>query len=93
MGDSKPATIDGNNNDGVKRANTRLEHDNIPGAHVLEEKEEWFYQWADNYDVWNNHSYTPTKGNGLESLHTFTGDTGVFKLTKTKHNGNPSSYG
>ena len=54
MGKLKPAAVDQNNNDGVKRASTGLEPDNIPGAYVLEEKEEWFYQLADNYDVWNN---------------------------------------
>ena len=70
----------------MKCANTGLEPNNILGAHVLEEKEEWFYQLADNYDVWNN-SYTPTKGNEMGGSHTFTGDTGVFNLTKTKHNG------
>ena len=36
MGDLKPADVDGNNNDGVKRASTELEPNNIPGAHILE---------------------------------------------------------
>ena len=86
MGDLKPADVDKNNNDCVKRANTGLEPNNIPGAHVLEQKEEWFYQLADNYDVWNNDSCTLTKGNEVGGSHTFTGDTGVFNPTKTKHN-------
>ena len=37
--------------------------------------------------MWNNDSYTPTKGIKMNGSHTFTGDTGVFNLTKTKHNG------
>ena len=86
MGELKPADVDENNNDGVKRANTGLKSNNILGAHALEENEEWFYQLTDKYDVWNNHSYTPTKGNELGGSHTFTGDTSVFKLIKTKHN-------
>ena len=83
----KPVVVDENNNDGMKRAHTGLEPNNILGAHVLEEKEELFCQWAANYNLWNNHSYTSTKGNELEGSHTFTGATGVFNLTKTKHNG------
>ena len=87
IGKLKPVIIDENNNDGMKRANTGLEPNNILGAHVLEEKEKWLYQWTGNYDVWNNHSYTPTKGNELGDSHIFTGGNSVFKLTKTKHNG------
>ena len=51
MGDSKPTAVDKNNKNSVERANTVLESNNILGAHVLEKKEEWFYQWTDNYDV------------------------------------------
>ena len=65
MRDLKPAATDENNNDGVVRANTGLEPNNILGDHVPEEKEEWFYQWDDNYDVWNNNSYTLTKGSEM----------------------------
>ena len=49
--DLKPTAVDENNKNRVEHANTVLESNNILGAHVLEEKEEWFYQWADNYDV------------------------------------------
>ena len=87
MGDLKPTGVDENNNDSVEHANTVLKPNNILGIHVLEEEEEWFYQWTDNYDVWNNDSYTPTKGIKMGDSCTFTGDTGVFTLTKTKHNG------
>ena len=82
----KPTAVDEINNNSVEYANTVLEPNNILGTHVLEEKEKWLYQWADNYDAWNNDSYTPTKGNEMRGSHTFTGDTGVFNLTKTKHN-------
>ena len=53
----------------------------------MEEKEGWFYGWADTYDEWNNYYHTPTEENEPGSLHTFTGDNSIFKLTKTKHNG------
>ena len=62
MGDLKPTAVDKNNNDSVERINTVLEVNNILSAHVPEEKEECFYQQADNYDIWNSDSYSPTKG-------------------------------
>ena len=49
--DFNPTAIDKNNNNSVERANTVWEANNILGAHVLEEKKEWFYQCANNYDV------------------------------------------
>ena len=53
----------------------------------MEEKEEWFYRWANMYDEWKNYYYTPTEENKSGSSHTFTGDDSIFNLTKTKHNG------
>ena len=81
---SNPQFIAHKYNSGVERVNTELEPNN-----VLEEKEEWCYQSADNYDVWNNNPYTPAKGNEMGGSHTFNVDTSVFNLTKTKtkHNG------
>ena len=70
----------------MKLADTGLKSNNTLGAHVVEQKGGWFYKWADNYDMWNDYSYTPTKQNELGSPHTFTGDNSIFKLTKTKHN-------
>ena len=87
MGDLKPTAIDEDTNGNVEHANNVLEPNSILGARILEEKEEWFYQQADNYDVWNNDSYKPTKGNEMGGSYTFTSDTDVFSLTKTKHNG------
>ena len=47
-----------------------------------------FYQCANNYDVWNSDPYPPAeKGIEIGGSHTFTGDTDVFNLTKTKYNG------
>ena len=60
---------------------------NILGAHLFEQKEEWFYKWVNNYDVWNGNSYSPKKGMEMGGSHIFTRDTDVFNLTKTKHNG------
>ena len=68
-------------NCGLEQVSTELVPNN-----VLEEKEDWFYQWADNYDVWDNNPYTPTKGNEIGSSHKFNVDTSNFNLTKTKHN-------
>ena len=84
---AKPVFAHENNNCAMQLADTRLESNNTLGAHTVEEKEGWFYKWADKYDVWNDYSYTPTKDNEPGSSHTFTGDSSIFKLTKTKHNG------
>ena len=45
-------------NSGLEQVNTEL----VPDI-VLEENEDWFYQWVDNYDVLDNNLYTPMKGN------------------------------
>ena len=37
--------------------------------------------------MWKSDSYSPKKGMEIGDFHIFTGDTGVFNLTKTKHNG------
>ena len=87
LGKAKAVVVYENNNGNMKIAETELKSNNILGAHIIEEKEGWFYGWADNYDMWNNLSYTPTKENESGSSHTFTGDNRIFKLTKTKHNG------
>ena len=87
MGDLNPTTVGDDNNNSVEFANTVLKANNILGVHVMKEKEELFYQWADNYDVWNSDSYSPTKGIKMGGSHTFAGNTDVFNLTKTKHNG------
>ena len=85
--DLNPTAVDESNNNRVKRANTVLKANNILSAYVLEGKEEWFYQSTGNYDVWNSDSYPPKKGMEMGGSHTFTGDTDVFNLTKTKQNG------
>ena len=87
LGKAKPIVVHENNNGAMKLADTGLKSNNTLGAHVVEEKEGWFYELANNYDVWNNYSYTPTKEDEPGSSHTFTVDNSIFKLTKTKHNG------
>ena len=37
--------------------------------------------------MWNSDSYPPKKEMEIKGSHTFTGDTDVFNLTKTKHKG------
>ena len=61
IGDLDPTAIDDNNNNSVERATTVLEANNILSAHIMEEKEEWFYQCANYYDVWNSDSDPPKK--------------------------------
>ena len=75
----------------MKLADTGLNSNSTLGAHIVEEKERWFCELADKYDVWNDYSYKPTKENEPGSLHTFTDDDSIFKFTKTKHNGRSKS--
>ena len=56
LGKAKPVVVYKNSNGNTKLANTGLKSNNTLGAHIVEEKEEWFYGQADKYDVWN--SYT-----------------------------------
>ena len=54
---------------------------------ILKEEEDGFYQWADNYDQWDNNPYTRMEENEMRVSHTFNVDNSVFNLTETKHNG------
>ena len=67
MGDLDPTAIDKNNNNSVERTNAELEANNSLGAHIPEEKDEWLYQCANNYDMWNSDSYSPKKGMEIEA--------------------------
>ena len=87
LGKAKLVNVHENNHGNTNLANTELKPKNILGAYILEEKEGWFYEWADMYDVWNSYYYTLTEENEPESLHTFTSNDSIFKLTKTKHDG------
>ena len=87
LGDNINDANNGNNHNSTNLANNGLKSNNTLGAHIVEEKEGWFYEWADTYDEWNNYYHTPTKENEPGSSHMFTGDDSIFKLTKTKHNG------
>ena len=79
-----PQFIVQKHNGGVKQVNNELE----PNS-VLEEKEEWFYLWANNYDGWNNNPSVPTNRNEIGNSHTFYSDTSVFSpLTKPNITGN-----
>ena len=53
---------------------------------ILEGEEDDFYQWAENYDQWDNNPYTPVEGNETGGSHTFNVDNSVFNLTKTEQN-------
>ena len=81
-GKAKPIAVHENKIGAMKLADTGLKSNNTLGAHIVEEKEGWFYGTADKYDVWNNHSNTSTNENEPSSSHTFTGINSIFKLTK-----------
>ena len=51
LGKAKPVVVHVSNNGAMKLADTELKPNNTLGAHAVEEKEEKFYKWADNYDV------------------------------------------
>ena len=86
MEKAKPVIVHGNKNDTIQFTDTELKSNNTLGAHIVKEKEGWFYEWADNYDILNDYSYAPTKEDEPGSSHTFTADSSIFKLIKTKHN-------
>ena len=55
----------------------------VPGI-ILEEEEDDFHQWADQYDQWDNTSYTPGEEDDMGGFHTFNVDNHV--LTSQKSN-------
>ena len=73
-----------NSHDNTTRADNGLKSNNTIGAQIVEEKEGWFYEWADMYDKWNNYYHTPTEKNEQGSSHTFTGDNNIFLLNSPK---------
>ena len=54
---------------------------------ILEEEEDGFHQWADQYDQWDNTSYTPMEEDDVGGFHTFNVDNRVFNITKIKPDG------
>ena len=87
LGDNINDDNNKNNHDNTNLADNGLKSNNILGAHIVEEKEAWFYGWANTYDEWNDYYHIPTEENEPGSSYTFTGDNNIFELTKTKHNG------
>ena len=79
---AKPVVAHESNNGNMKLADTGLKSNNTLGSHIVEEKEGWFYGWADKYDAWNGSSYTPTKENEPGISHTFTGDNSILNSPK-----------
>ena len=76
-----------NNHDNSNLVDNGLNSNNTIGAHIVEEKDEWSYEWSDTYDQWNDYYHIPAEENGPGSSHTFTGDNNIFELTKIKYNG------
>ena len=76
-----------NNHDNSNIVDNGLDSDNTIGAHIMEEKEEWSYEWTDTYDQWNDYYHIPTEENGPGSSYMFTGDSNIFELTRIRHNG------
>ena len=69
-------------NDGLEQVIIEL----IPDI-ILEEQEDGFYQWVDQYDQWDNKSYTPVEEGDVGGSHTFNVDNRVFNIKKIKQNG------
>ena len=84
---AEPIIVHENNNGVMKFAEAGIDSNHTLGDHIVEENEGWFYRWADKYDVWNKYPHTSTNENEPSSSHTFTGNNGIIKLNKTKHNG------
>ena len=78
QGKATTIVVHENNNSTMKLADTGLKSNNTIGANIVEEKEGWFFEWADKYDVWNGYSCTPTKENEPGSSHTYTGDNSIL---------------
>ena len=87
IGDNITDTNNENNHDNTNLAKNVLKSNNTLGAHIVEEKEGWFYGWANTHDKWNNYYHIPTEENEPRSSHTFMGNNSIYKLTKTKYNG------
>ena len=51
LGKTNPVVVHENSNGTMKHANTGLKSNNTLGVHIVEEKEGWFYNWANKYDV------------------------------------------
>ena len=75
-----------NFHDSLNLVDDRLNSNNTIGAHIVEEKDESSYEWADKYNQWNDYYHIPAEENGWGRSHTFTGDNKIFELTKIKHN-------
>ena len=62
LGDNSSNANNKNNHDNTNLADG-LKSNTTLGAHILEEKEGWFYGLVDTYDTWNNYYHTPTEEN------------------------------
>ena len=51
---------------------------------VVEEEEDNFHQCADQYDQWDNTSYTPVEEDDMGGSHTFNVDNHVYNIIKIK---------
>ena len=50
LGDNIKDDDNKNSHNNAILANNGLKSNNTIGAHIVEEKEGWFYEWADTYD-------------------------------------------
>ena len=55
LGDNINDDDNKNSHDNTNLANNGLMSNNTIGAHILEEKEGWVYEWADMYDEWDDY--------------------------------------
>ena len=50
---------------------SRTSHNRTDTQHYSRRRRRRLYQWANQYDQWNNTSYTPLKEDKAEGSHTF----------------------
>ena len=54
---------------------------------IILKEENGFHQWAEQYDQWDNTSYTPVDEDDVGGSHAFNVDNNVFNITKIKQGG------
>ena len=61
LGDNNNDDENENSHNNTNPANNGFRSNNTIGAHILIEKEGWFYEWAATYDEWNDYYQIPTE--------------------------------
>ena len=59
----------------------------LPNIIAEEKKEEKFYQWVDQYNLWDTTPYTLVTNKVVGNFYIFNLDNPLFNLTKIKRDG------